>query len=626
MNTIVNYIVESSLCLGVITLFYYGFLRRQNMPGFSRWYLLLSLVFAAVIPFLHFSINGNGNGSTDDILYIGFMLDMINVYGTVVTQHVVPAVQQHTGIGWFYVVGFILLVVRLLFALYKIGILHRRTKVMHLEGMRVVLTGNVFQPFSFMNTVFMPESFRESEGFRSILQHESVHVRQKHTFDLILLELLLPIQWFNPFAWMLRKAIRENHEFLADRAVLDAGQSVSEYQKMLLYQVMGTKFDLGTGFGYSLTKKRFKMMKTRVNKKSMLLSGLLTTLLFAGILFVAATELTTRDLVYPEPTGMNETEKLPATEPDDPQKEVFMVVEVMPQHPGGTKGLQKYLSENIKYPPEAQKKGIQGKVFVGFVIDENGNVTDAKVVRSVDPLIDAEALRVVNGMQKWTPGKQRGKAVKVAFTLPINFALNDKAEASDGARVNGGKMTISEREIKTEGTKTLVKARVVDDTNKPLSGASVIIDKTTNGTITDKDGFFKLTLDDPNQTINISYVGKNSISMKVMEDNDQNDVFQIVEKMPVFPGEEEALSKFLSENIKYPEQALKDTIQGRVFVNFIVEKDGSVSNAKIARGVTESLDNEALRVINMMPKWIPGMQRGKPVRVSFTLPINFVLN
>jgi TonB family protein len=626
MNTIVNYIVESSLCLGVITLFYYGFLRRQNMPGFSRWYLLLSLVFAAVIPFLHFSINGNGNGSTDDILYIGFMLDMINVYGTVVTQHVVPAVQQHTGIGWFYVVGFILLVVRLLFALYKIGILHRRTKVMHLEGMRVVLTGNVFQPFSFMNTVFMPESFRESEGFRSILQHESVHVRQKHTFDLILLELLLPIQWFNPFAWMLRKAIRENHEFLADRAVLDAGQSVSEYQKMLLYQVMGTKFDLGTGFGYSLTKKRFKMMKTRVNKKSMLLSGLLTTLLFAGILFVAATELTTRDLVYPEPTGMNETEKLPATEPDDPQKEVFMVVEVMPQHPGGTKGLQKYLSENIKYPPEAQKKGIQGKVFVGFVIDENGNVTDAKVVRSVDPLIDAEALRVVNGMQKWTPGKQRGKAVKVAFTLPINFALNDKAEASDGARVNGGKMTISEREIKTEGTKTLVKARVVDDTNKPLSGASVIIDKTTNGTITDKDGFFKLTLDDPNQTINISYVGKKSISMKVMEDNDQNDVFQIVEKMPVFPGEEEALSKFLSENIKYPEQALKDTIQGRVFVNFIVEKDGSVSNAKIARGVTESLDNEALRVINMMPKWIPGMQRGKPVRVSFTLPINFVLN
>jgi TonB family protein len=626
MNTIVNYIVESSLCLGVITLFYYGFLRRQNMPGFSRWYLLLSLVFAAVIPFLHFSINGNGNGSTDDILYIGFMLDMINVYGTVVTQHVVPAVQQHTGIGWFYVVGFILLVVRLLFALYKIGILHRRTKVMHLEGMRIVLTGNVFQPFSFMNTVFMPESFRESEGFRSILQHESVHVRQKHTFDLILLELLLPIQWFNPFAWMLRKAIRENHEFLADRAVLDAGQSVSEYQKMLLYQVMGTKFDLGTGFGYSLTKKRFKMMKTRVNKKSMLLSGLLTTLLFAGILFVAATELTTRDLVYPEPTGMNETEKLPATEPDDPQKEVFMVVEVMPQHPGGTKGLQKYLSENIKYPPEAQKKGIQGKVFVGFVIDENGNVTDAKVVRSVDPLIDAEALRVVNGMQKWTPGKQRGKAVKVAFTLPINFALNDKAEASDGARVNGGKMTISEREIKTEGTKTLVKARVVDDTNKPLSGASVIIDKTTNGTITDKDGFFKLTLDDPNQTINISYVGKKSISMKVMEDNDQNDVFQIVEKMPVFPGEEEALSKFLSENIKYPEQALKDTIQGRVFVNFIVEKDGSVSNAKIARGVTESLDNEALRVINMMPKWIPGMQRGKPVRVSFTLPINFVLN
>jgi TonB family protein len=298
----------------------------------------------------------------------------------------------------------------------------------------------------------------------------------------------------------------------------------------------------------------------------------------------------------------------------------------MPQHPGGTKGLQKYLSENIKYPPEAQKKGIQGKVFVSFVIDEEGNVTDAKVAKSVDPLLDAEALRVINGMQKWTPGKQRGKAVKVAFTLPINFALSNKTRTSDGARVNGGKMSITDREIKTEGTKTLVKARVVDDTNKPLSGASVIIDKTTNGTITDKDGFFKLTLDDPNQTINISYVGKNSISMKVMEDNAEEEVFMVVEKMPEFPGGSIALNKFLGENIEYPEQALKDTIQGRVFVNFIVRKDGAISEAKVVRGVAESLDNEALRVINLMPKWIPGMQKGKPVSVSFLLPINFVLN
>ena len=626
MNTIVNYIVESSLCLGAITLFYYGFLRRQNMPGFSRWYLLLSLVFAAVVPLLHFTFDGGNSGFANETLYFGYMLDMINIYGSVMTQNVVPAVQQHSGIGWFYVVGFVLLVVRLFFALFKIGLLHRRTKVMHLEGMRIVLTGNVFQPFSFMNTVFMPESFRESEGFRSILQHESVHVRQKHTFDLILLELLLPIQWFNPFAWMLRKAIRENHEFLADRAVLDAGQSVSEYQKMLLYQVMGTKFDLGTGFGYSLTKKRFKMMKTQVNKKSMLLSGLLTTLLFAGITFVAATEISPDGLVYPESTITAETEKTPAVNPQDPQKEVFMVVEVMPQHPGGTKGLQKYLSENIKYPPEAQKKGIQGKVFVSFVIDEEGNVTDAKVAKSVDPLLDAEALRVVNGMQKWTPGKQRGKAVKVAFTLPINFALSDNTKPSDGAKVNGGKMSITEREIKSEGSKTLVKARVVDDTNKPLSGASVIIDKTTNGTTTDKDGFFKLTLENPNQTIKISYVGKKSISMKVMEDNAEEEVFMIVEKMPEFQGGSTALNKFLAENIKYPAQALKDTIQGRVFVNFIVRKDGAISEAKVVRGVAESLDNEALRVVNMMPKWTPGMQKGKPVRVSFMLPINFVLN
>jgi TonB family protein len=105
----------------------------------------------------------------------------------------------------------------------------------------------------------------------------------------------------------------------------------------------------------------------------------------------------------------------------------------------------------------------------------------------------------------------------------------------------------------------------------------------------------------------------------------EGEVFNVVEVEPEFPGGMEALIKYLSENIKYPEQAKKDKIQGKVFVAFVVEKDGSVTDAKVLRGISGGCDEEALRVVNAMPKWEPGKQKGTPVRVSFNLPISFKL-
>jgi len=109
------------------------------------------------------------------------------------------------------------------------------------------------------------------------------------------------------------------------------------------------------------------------------------------------------------------------------------------------------------------------------------------------------------------------------------------------------------------------------------------------------------------------------------EEEDEAQVFFIVEEMPEFPGGELALRKFIAQSIKYPVIAQENGIQGKVYVNFVVDRDGTVTNAKIARGVDPSLDKEALRVVNSLPKWKPGKQRGKPVKVSYTVPINFVL-
>ena len=110
-------------------------------------------------------------------------------------------------------------------------------------------------------------------------------------------------------------------------------------------------------------------------------------------------------------------------EEEEADAPVFFIVEEMPVFPGGEEALRKYIAQSVKYPAIAQENGIQGRVFVAFVVNTKGEVTDVKIARGVDPNLDKEAIRVVNSMPKWSPGKQRGKAVKVSYTVPINFVL-----------------------------------------------------------------------------------------------------------------------------------------------------------------------------------------------------------
>jgi protein TonB len=136
-------------------------------------------------------------------------------------------------------------------------------------------------------------------------------------------------------------------------------------------------------------------------------------------------EIVEDDVVIEDEIEIEDTESdedLEIVEEDD--EEIFMVVENMPEFPGGDLGLMKYIQKNVKYPPIAKEYNITGKVYISFVVDRSGSVTNVKVVRGVDKNLDAEAVRVIKSLPKYKPGKQRGKAVKVMFTVPINFTLN----------------------------------------------------------------------------------------------------------------------------------------------------------------------------------------------------------
>ncbi len=230
------------------------------------------------------------------------------------------------------------------------------------------------------------------------------------------------------------------------------------------------------------------------------------------------------------------------------QNRIFTFVEQEPTPLGGMFRFYQYIGENTKYPDGAVKKRIEGKVFVTFVVEKDGSLTDVKTLRGVSPDIDAEAIRVISKAPNWKPGIQNGRPVRVQYSMVINFKLPSQTALSESKKI---------------------------------------------------DSIMNLPIDQK--------------------------IFTAVEQEPTPVGGMGAFYNYLGNSIHYPEDAKKKNIQGKVFLSFVVEKDGSLSNIHVLRGVSDDIDAEAVRVFSNAPKWNPGMQNGKPVRVQYNVPLSFSL-
>lgn len=461
-------------------------------------------------------------------------------------------------------------------------------------------------PFSFFRMVFLhPESHSDKET-DEILTHECTHVSQWHSIDVILSEMMCMACWFNPFVWLLKREVRHNLEYLADNTVIQSGYDSKSYQYHLLglahHQSVTTLYN---SFNVLHLKNRIMMMNKKrspgiVRTKYLIFIPLVGILmLLSNIEAVArltvrlANEATVSNAmvtatgILVDETGQpligasvvvkggkertitdrkgafslevpanailrcsyqgresqevlaadmtNNTHLSLSSKSREMNEQVFTVVEKMPSFPGGDAELLKYIATNIKYPKESQDNGEQGRVICSFIVGRDGSVNNPEVLRGVTPLLNEEAVRVINTMPRWNPGMQRGKAVAVKYTVPITFRLKSPVE------------------------------------------------ETKEETLT------------------------------------------VVDVMPQYPGGDRELLKFIAQSIKYPTDAQEAGVQGRVICSFVVDKKGNIVEPKIIRGIDPSLDAEALRVIGMMPRWTPGRQDGKAVRVLYTVPITFRL-
>ena len=334
---------------------------------------------------------------------------------------------------YIYVIGIVAFSLRFIVQLISICRMRWKGKVVYLDGQRVISLPVESTPFSFFGWIFLylPQLDKESQD--EILMHERTHATQWHSIDVVLSELLNIVCWFNPFSWLLKTEIRLNLEYLADNQVAETVYDCKQYQYHLL-GLAHTKKQTGlyNNFNVSHLKHRIIMM----NKKRTSTAGriryvlfvpLAVALLLASNISCVSTEKEQEQAVSPVSEkqvvpSVPEEQAAPSRTADIPE-ELFQVVEEMPEFPGGMLECMKFMGKNIKYPPQAKENGIQGRVIVTFVIMKDGSITNAEVVRGVDPLLDKEALRVVNLMPKWKPGKQRGKAVNVKYTIPVMFRL-----------------------------------------------------------------------------------------------------------------------------------------------------------------------------------------------------------
>lgn len=464
------YDLKVALLIAVFYMFYRLLLARETFHHINRIVLLTTAVASYVLPLCVITIHETVvMQQTPTVTIDGLQASAYEPAPAPLWQIVLPIL---------FIIGVAAAIGHTLCSLIRIiRLINHSEQHPQADGTTICVTGNAdLAPFSWMHYIVMNRSDYDISD-ASILAHERGHIRLHHSCDVLLVDLLTALQWFNPAMWMLRSDLRAIHEYEADAAVLSQGINARQYQYLLITKAGGIGgYSLANGITHSALKNRITMMTNKTSKGSHLLK-LLALLPIVGVTLALNAETVT-DYVYnndepqkqvPVKKGKqnaaiknngktilqvveaqdqkteaeapkaeqqkeikSETTSTPNEQAEAPQ-DVFDVVEVMPQFPGGVQELLGFLSKTIKYPAEAEKAGKQGRVIATFVVKKDGSISDARVVKSVDPLLDAEALRVINAMPAWTPGTQNGKPVNVKYTVPISFRLDGKTKEAPTA-------------------------------------------------------------------------------------------------------------------------------------------------------------------------------------------------
>ena len=530
------YFLKVNVAIVLFYAFYRLFFYKDTFFGWRRTALLCFFAVSAAVPLLNIQtwITEQEPMVAMADLYASVVLPELTVGTEVAPTDWKSILSEYANIAYWGIAA--LLMIRLVVQLAGIIRLACRCRKIQIGNTSIHLLPKADGPFSFFHWIFIHPSSHTEEEFNEILTHEQTHARQWHSIDVIISELVCIFCWCNPFAWLMKREIRTNLEYMADARVLENGYDSKTYQ----YHLLGLSHQkaaatIYNSFNVLPLKKRIKMMNKKRTKEIGRTKYLMFLPLAALLMIVSNIETvarTTKKIAVEVIEAVDPQTEQPAPEVQDPQ--------VAPQ-------------------PEQDTKTV---TYKGKVVDKDGKPIQGVKILSVPNSTPTEVTTQADGSFEF---KASPKA-KLLFLY------------QDGNKKKG--ISFTDERLPKE--------------NK------------TNWTIVYNEKWNEVMQSDPGTP--------------------DNPIFEVVEHMPEFTGGGmPALMEYLSKNIKYPEAAMKKGIQGRGIVQFVVEKDGSITNVKILRGVDPELDKEAVRVVSAMPKWKPGTQRGEAVRVRFTVPVMFRL-
>ena len=589
METFAFYLLKSVAWILGFALVYLLFLRNERYFRLNRLFLLSGILASFIFPFLtvRYSVN--------------VPAPMIEAGNAAVAGFKDGSQTTMTGIGLLllvlYMAGALIVAFRTIKQSNSVLRSIRKAEIIKSHPVKLIRTADYTTSFSFFSYVFVNPSITELET-GEIVNHELVHIRQLHWFDLVLVQLLCTLQWFNPFSWIYMQLIRQNHEYLADEMALQQTSNPAIYRAALLNQIVGSPVvNVANFFNYSLNKKRFYMMKNIITSPYRKMKIFLILPVIAIILFAFAKP----DYIY------------------------------------NVSGINKSAQDNGSL--------VQGKELKGTVMQQDG-----KPLQGAALIIQGTTVGTISDEN----GKFRLRDVPDAAALVVSYVgFKSKVLKPD---FNSDMIIKMVRDtIKIGSTSTMAPPPPPPPPPPPFNENGkpplVVID----GKITDKDiksldqsKIESMTvLKDEYAIKKYGEKGKNGVLEITSKKDDQSgtriknsaekvadpsvhqtfqkEVYYVVEEMPQFPGGSEALMNYIGSNIKYPADAVKKKITGQVELTFVVNAAGKIRDVKVEKSVDPSLDAEAVRVVSSMPDWKPGTQHGTPVDVFMKIPINFTL-
>lgn len=682
MESFLIYLGRVALAMGAFYITFMILFQKQKHFRFNRIYLLASMAVSYLIPLITITITRKIEAAPVQT-FINYNFDT-NISATVEVQeyfwyHYATAI---LAVG---VLGFIS---HFLIGSFRALKIIRKSKYMSSLGKGIFLTADDIHPFSFFNKIVISEKALNHPDIKMILAHEILHVKEWHTLDIVVAEVLFFLQWFNPFAWLLRDAVKNNLEFITDEHVIRHNDRKKYQLAMVSLADKKGVAPFLTALNGSQLKTRIIMMKKKTENKFAIVKQLTVIPLLTLLIIGLSNKEFRAEIVNPEETEISDenSAKTPKVIIDGEEipsdyknlgridfsqqidgQEIMDAIELNPENvvsshldltssdqplfiiqtneyiEGSDPEFEKLLNVKFKFHPNrppgkllytVDEKLVSREEF--FIAAKKGfafvkTVSGEEIMKKYGEEGEGTVVQATSGGDKFLVKHPETGIESEGMTSELNNNFSDEEQKLSRADTTNTK----DKVIVTGYKANKIEFRISEEFKGKEGNPLYVVDREIRENIESiqPDSIESISvLKDESATVLYGEKGKNGVILINTKNGIKNSkqepgkVYSIVDEIPEFPGGETSLRKYIDNSIRYPEIARENGIEGKVYVTFVVGRDGYVKDAKIQRGVDPSLDKEALRIISSLPIWKPGKFDGKPVNTYFTVPVNFKLD